>query len=239
MNGSSISYRQEIQLHINLAGQHYGVKAYYSPVLPYSIVLGYDFLKAAKMTINFGKLSVQPQQTYILRASKDIFIDPLSEMIIWAKMTGRLKPGLAVLSVHKSALSIGIGVARALVTIDCNKPWVTIRILNPDNTKKHLPQGTRIASAERLNLADQITEPEDLSLTVNNTTASRKVRFQPPKEFSDLFDLRKSTFNSEQANELLCLLWDYSDVFLKKGDKLGCTDLLEFEIKLKKDARPF
>ena len=157
-------------------------------------------------------------------------------MVIWAKMTGRLKPGLAVLTVHRFALSIGIGVARALVTIDCNKPWVPVRILNPDNTKKHLPQGTRIASTERLNLADQITEPEYLPLIVNNTFASRKVRFQPPKE---LFDLRKSTFNSEQANELLCLLWDYSDVFLKKGDKLGWTDLLEFEIKLKKNARPF
>ena len=120
-----------------------------------------------------------------------------------------------MLTMYKSALNIGIGVARVLVTTDCNKPWVPIRILNPDTMKKHLLLGTCIASVERLNVTDHITEPEKLPLTVNSTTISRKARFQPPKEFSDLFDLSKSTFNSETVNELLCLLCNYSDAFLK------------------------
>ena len=126
------------------------------------------------------------------------------------------------------------------MTIDKDKPWVPVRILNPDATRKLLIQGTRVAIAERLHPADQISEVMEPSLSVNSTApVQKKVRFQPPKEFSDLFDLSNSTFNSEQIDELLSLLWDYSDVFLKKGDKLGCTDVLEFEIKLKEDARPF
>ena len=240
INGTYTTYKQEIHITIIAEGHQYGIKAYYSPVLPYNIILGYNFLKKAKMIINFGKRCVYPQQDHVLKVPKDIYVDPLSEIVIWAKVTGQHIPGLAILTSHRSIANLGLAVARSLVTIDKDKPWVPVRILNPDATRKLLIQGTRVAIAERLHPADQISEVMEPSLSVNSTApVQKKVRFQPPKEFSDLFDLSNSTFNSEQIDELLSLLWDYSDVFLKKGDKLGCTDVLEFEIKLKEDARPF
>ena len=241
VNGSTITYNKEIALEINIQDFKYNIVAYYSPLLPYNVVLGYDFLKKAKMTINFGAMSVQPQQIYVLRATKDIIIEPQTEIVTWGQLAGRLSTGLAILTTHKTIGQMGFSVAHALVSISQDKPWVSIRILNTYPTKRTIAQGTRIATAERLSIATQIMEPEENpTKAVNSSRANQqRVRFKPPEDFCDTFDLTNSTFNSQQKDELLCLLWEYSDIFLKKGDKLGCTDVLDFEIKLKDGARPF
>ena len=99
INGTYTTYKQEIHITIIAEGHQYGIKAYYSPVLPYNIILGYNFLKKAKMIINFGKRCVYPQQDHVLKVPKDIYVDPLSEIVIWAKVTGQHIPGLAYLRV--------------------------------------------------------------------------------------------------------------------------------------------
>ena len=106
---------------------------------------------------------------------------------------------------------------------------------------KTVPKNMKIAVAERLGIADSISEPSKVKPVLANscTKGQSKVRFHPPCDFIRLFDLTNSTFNEKQKQELLCLLWEYSDIFLKKGDKLGCTDVLEFGINLKDDAKPF
>ena len=65
------------------------------------------------------------------------------------------------------------------------------------------------------------------------------MRFKPTEDFENLFDLSDSTFNEDQKDDLLNLLWDFEDIFHRPGPSLGCTDILEFAIKLKPDSRPF
>ena len=149
-------------------------------------------------------------------------------------------PGLAILQTSDKMMQFGLSVANALVTIEAQKPWIPVRILNPYSTPMTIPKNMTIAIAHRLGIADNILEFDTgESQLLSNTTTQQKVRFQPPDDFTELFDLSLSTFTEQQRQELLCLLWEYSDVFLKKDDKLGCTDVLEFDITLTQDAKPF
>ena len=65
VNGNSVVYKYEINLNIKIEDVSYEVHAYFSPTLPYHMILGYDFLKEARLTVNFGELIVQPQKTYL------------------------------------------------------------------------------------------------------------------------------------------------------------------------------
>ena len=193
------------------------------------------------MTIDFGDLQIQTQRIYIIKAAHDITLKPSSETISWARLTGKLTSGYALVTTHKTLQQMGFRTASALVCIDNDKPWIPLRILNPFVTTQTIKKGTRLAIAERLTVADIICEHDpNFSKTANvNTKAQQQVRFQPPDDFCKLFDLSESTFSDKEKQELLCLLWNFSDIFLKHGDKLKCTDVLEFEIKLKDDAQPF
>ena len=120
VNGSTIAYKQEVTISVEIDGQQYEVKAYYSPLLPYHLVLGYDFLQKAKMTINFGQLQVRSQQgTYLLKAYDNISLQPCSETIVWAQLKGSLQPGLAVLL--EVMEKMGFTVAHTLITINEKK----------------------------------------------------------------------------------------------------------------------
>ena len=241
VNGNSVVYKYEINLNIKLEDVSYEVHAYFSPTLPYHMILGYDFLKEARLTINFGELIVQPQKTYVVSAATDITMDPCSETITWVKLTGRVVPGLAILTAHDKITRLGFSAAHSLITLDDQNPWVPVRLLNPYPTTKTVTKGTKIAIAERLTKADHIAELSPINMKTSNAAvrSHQKVRFHPPDDFCALFDLTSSTFNAQQKQELLCLLWEYADIFLKRGDKLGCTDILEFEVNLKDDAQPF
>ena len=111
-----------------------------------------------------------------------------------------------------------------------------MRILNALPVPKLIPKGTRLAYVERLGLVDKITELPSTIFKANSESHENCSRKRV--KFVRLFDLSDSTFSDSQKQELLSLLWEFSDTFSKKGDKLGCTDVLDFGITLKNDAKP-
>ena len=98
-------------------------------------MLGYDYLRQARLTVNFGKRGVTLKQTtYVLRSPKAVTVTPLSETIVWSKLSGNRTSGLAVLQPSPKMIEFGLTIAGALITIDEQKPWVPIRVLNPFST---------------------------------------------------------------------------------------------------------
>ena len=233
VNESVISYKQEINFKINIHDQEFEIHAFYSPILNYDLIIGYEFLKRVKLVINFETLEIQPPREYIIKAPKDITLKPNSEVLIWGQLTGKLYPAEGILQTHKTLSNMGCLVARGLITIDPTKPWIPICILNPYLHDKTIKKGTKLATIERLTKACKVMD------LCNPVEDKNKVRFSPPPEFTELFDQSESTFSDSEKLELMCLLWEFSDIFLKKGDKLKCTDVLEFKINLKEDAKPF
>ena len=87
--------------------------------------------------------------------------------------------------------------------------------------------------------ADNLNNPEvSRSRTAMSATTGKKDD-QPSDEFKAMFDLSKSTFDEQQRNTLMQLLWEYKDIFAGLGNSLGKTDVMQFEIELKDDAVPF
>ena len=238
VNGSVISYKQEINFRI-VINKELGIHAYYSPILSYDLIIGYEFLRNARLTIDFGTLELIPPREYVIKAYSDISLEPSSETLVWGQLKGKLNASEGILLTHKTLHQMGYRITRGLVTIEESKPWVPVRILNPFPQKLTIRKGTKLATVEVLNKAYQICKVENNKEIANIAKSASQVRFSPPAEFRDLFDLSKSTFNKTQKEELLCLLWEFSDIFLKKGDKLKCADMLEFSIAPKEDAKPF
>ena len=238
VNGGFITYAQELTFPLLIQGQTWEIRAYYSPILNYDLIIGYDFLKKAKLTVNFGNLDIQPPREYVIKAPEDLQLAPQGELIAWGKLTGDPSLAEGILQTHGTLQKLGFLVARGLVKIDPSNPLVPVRLLNPYPYTRIIKKGTKLATIERLTKAYQITEISPTE-TINQVGQQSKVKFSPPKEFSDLFSLTESTFDENQKKELLSLLWEYSDIFLKKGDKLKCTDVLEFKIKLKEGTQPF
>ena len=92
-----------------------------------------------------------------------------------------------------------------------------LEYLNPYSMSMTIHKNVTTTTAHRPGIADNIQQFDTgKSQLFSNTTTQQKVRFQPPDDFTKLFDLSLSTFTVQQRKELLCLLWEYSDVFLKK-----------------------
>ena len=104
----------------------------------------------------------------------------------------------------------------------------SINLPHAGNVEKHTSQFV----AKVMNLCNPVER-------VNTVEDKNIVRSSPPPEFRELFDQSESTFSDTEKLELMCLLWEFFDIFLKKGDELKCTDMQEFKINLKEDAKPF
>jgi hypothetical protein len=57
-------------------------------------------------------------------------------------------------------------------------------------------------------------------------------------EFLQYFDFSKSCLSSAQITVLLDLLYEYEELFVKTGETLRMTHMMEMDIKLKPDATP-
>jgi hypothetical protein len=75
-------------------------------------------------------------------------------------------------------------------------------------------------------------------LTVNSVKTTSIPSDNDFKEFTQYFDFSKSCLSAEQVQKLLLLLYDYKDLFVKKGETLRVTNVMEMDIKLKPDTVP-
>ena len=55
VNGNMVQYYQKLLLPIEVQHQVHDVHAYFSDVLPYNLVLGYDYLRQVEVTVDFGR----------------------------------------------------------------------------------------------------------------------------------------------------------------------------------------
>lgn len=245
VNGSKIRYPAKISLDIKLEQYEGRINAYYSPILDYELVLGYNFLKSAGLKVDFKNMKISKPKTIVVRMPKDNWLEPETETIVYGYVKYKQTLGEAIISPHAAVQNLGLLVARGLVDIDSDKPYIPLRIFNPLPFGVKINAGTRLATVERLSLVDKISDPLNYCSEVANTTTlddkqcKKKVKFKPPDDFTQLFDLSKSTFNEDQKSELMDLLWEYEDIFARKGKPLGCTNLIEFEMELKEGAKPF
>ena len=231
INGTKVCYDGIINLEVSIEDEVYTVPALYSTKIGYDLVLGYDFIRRNNIMFDFRKHPKLLKQCQVCTAS-DITLPPNSESTIWGTVD-KLQSGNAMVSNSEVAPQLDLFVASTIVEITDSTTKVPVRVLNPSPISKTVRKSTKIA---QLRLLD---DDENLHPVGNKPRAHVPSNVSVPLWFEKMFDLRSSTFSPEQKRKLLDLLWDYQDIFSYPGKYLDCTDLVEFEIKLKPDARPF
>ena len=58
VNGSKIIYPAEVEFKLKIGDSDTAINAYFSSVLKYLILWGYNYLKAEKLTVNFDNLNI-------------------------------------------------------------------------------------------------------------------------------------------------------------------------------------
>jgi hypothetical protein len=77
---------------------------------------------------------------------------------------------------------------------------------------------------------------DSIQINDNPNSKSPSIHRLSLKEFSEYFDFSKSCLTSEQIKVLLNLLYEYDKLFVKTGETLRMTHMMEMDIKLKPDA---
>ena len=231
INGTTVTYKSRLDFGIELNGHEYNVKALYSPLISYTLVLGLDFLRKYEILFNFKTRNMTGRGKAKVKALDDITIPPNSEAVIWGE-TDETTPGDAIVSNSTILPQLNVYVAGAVVKINRHHNKVPVRVMNPTAAAKTIRKNTKLAEIRLLTEKERLTA---CSATEHVKQNSEHV----PREFRSQFDLSRSVFTTEQRRKLYDLLWEYNDIFSRQDAKLGKTDLLQFEIELKDDAVPF
>lgn len=263
INGSKVVYPACIEFEVDINGQQHEVYALYSKAVSYNLVLGLDFLRDNDIQFSFKDMKIQSRRPCQVKAIDDFVLEPNSERVIWGSYEKQLPDGDAVVSSSATMPQLDLFVAGVLATTNNANRTVPVRVLNPGNIAKTVRKGTHIAELRLLDDSDLVRccqsgshTTVSRSRTVNNdagnlnnieasgsgtamsATAGEENDY-PSEEFRAMFDLSKSTFNEQQRDTLMHLLWEYKDIFAGLGNSLGKTDVMQFEIELKDDAVPF
>jgi hypothetical protein len=131
---------------------------------------------------------------------------------------------------------------RQLVTIDHSKPFILVEITNCSDLPVLLRSLDLLGDLFPLLSFQQPVGPlhETLPAHVDSIQTSDQSNSKSPnmhklslKEFSEYFDFSKSCLTSEQITVLLDLLYEYDELFVKTGETLRMTHMMEMDIKLK------
>jgi hypothetical protein len=230
INGTCVIHKYYIDFNIKINGTTYDLRALYSPRIRYTVVLGLDFLRRHEIEFDFKRDTINSSRASRVKTGEDITLPPLSESIIWAT-TKSIGQGDALVTGSDIMPQLNVLVAGTIVRANENNQ-VPVRVLNLNTTQKVIRKNTHVAQLRLLGKNDKV-------VACAAGTTQPAPRATVPTDFQDQFDLSKSVLDPEQTQELMQLLWEYKDIFSKKESKLGCTNVMQFEIELKDDAAPF
>jgi hypothetical protein len=145
----------------------------------------------------------------------------------------------------------GILIPKILYTANSDKPYAPIKIsdiadktiklrmgrvmciLTPMFCFEH-PVGPLLSDPPE----NLITETAMLPMVVNSVKIKPQSSDTDFKAFAQCFDFSKSCLTPEQTHELLLLLYEYKDLFVKKDEILRMTNVMEMHIKLTPEDGP-
>ena len=238
-----------------LEGKEVPVTAYYLEEMRYPVILGYNFLKEHKIVINFEDLSLKINNQSQVKAVSSTVLPPNSETTMCGYIVESSESGTALVTNSLEMVQKGVFVANALVTVTQGFNVIPMKVLNIEDHSIDLPEHYVIGKLETVgedidvqpyigsessicNLRQETTESTSRRSPKRQDAVTTNNHERPPDDFTAMFDTEKSSLNKEEKEELMKLLWEYEDIFARKGRKLGCTDVLKFKIKLRPDAKP-
>ena len=175
VNGERFTMKGQIDFNVEIDGCLFPVFAYYSPMINYELILGFQFLNEHLMTFDFSRVKLNFPQVGVIRIKKDVTLKPRSETVMTGHLNKNMGRGDGLVSTHKVLRNMDLLVANSLVTIGKTIP---IKILNRTNFRKKIRAGTRVALISRLGICDFIHE-------TNSVNEDQLDDGEPPLETED------------------------------------------------------
>ena len=225
--------KQAININLTFFGETVPVTAYLSPGLPYDLILGYHFLVKHRFVIDFETMQITKKSESQVKLLNAVSLPPMSESVVQAYLKDTIDGNTGLITGSELANNAGLLAANTLVALSENSPVVPVKLLNLSKEHISLPQHFSVGSCEAIS-SEKIFEQ-------NNRSAQKpKAQRKPNKDREKFLDqfVFDSASDPQNVAQLKQLLWEYNDIFPGKNEPLGCTNLVEFEISLRPDAKP-
>lgn len=241
-NGKQFKCEQSISFNFKIDGDVVPITAFYSDTINFPLIIGYNILASNRLIVDFETLEITRKTDTSVKLSDKITLKPNSETIVYGYLAVPLKRDTGIVTSSLPVQQIGLLAANGIVNL--GKAIIPVKLLNLSKQATEVPAHFPIATCRELENDERICDRnQPPSLSVNSTTNDMPTVTRPGEQnnqanFMKQFDLQETSLTAEQVKELSKLLWEYNDIFAQPGQKLGCTDLVEFNIRLRPDAKP-
>ena len=239
-SGDKFECKHQMFMDIVLNRKKVPVTALYSETLNYPLIIGYNFLSENKIVVDFENMTLMQKERSSVKLTNAVSLAPNSETKLVGYLRDKLSEGTGLISSSMQMQQLGLITANCIVTIEEDTETVPLKVLNLSNTHVTIPENFELASCAVLTEDDFVFEKEDVRVKDDTSSIQKQQEKETkaPKWFRDLFDFSQSFLSECEREALFSLLYEYEDIFMREGKKLGCTDLIEFSIKLRPDAKP-
>ena len=219
-DGAEQTVRKMTSLTLEIEGKSITHTFLILPKLNRPIILGVDFLKAVRATIDFTNLELD---ILTIRAPHKVVLPPMTEVTLLAHLNN---PNvnqycLGVTENLQRSRTVPFLVKRALVTPTLEDSAVPITVFNTSRLPYKVNKGAIMALFSKRQNSDFVHE----------IAKSKKLGYNHD------FDI-DSELTKTQLHEIRKVLEDNKDVFVGKNKVLGSTTLYEHRIDLRRDYTP-
>ena len=240
-NGQRFDCSKAVNLDIKIGSDVVPVTAYFSDTLKYPLIIGYNVLSQKKLVVDFESLSIFRKPDTQVKLLKSVTLPQMSETVLYGYLREPVPDGVGLISTSSQLKNIGLLAANAIVNVD-KRRIVPVKVMNLASEPISLPAHYCVAHCDTITEQDIYTPNEDCDAPKLNATTMQEASGdsqdrRTKDEFAKQFKINEKV-TSEEQSQLVDLLWEFKDIFPADGQKLGCTDLIEFKITLRDDAKP-
>jgi hypothetical protein len=251
-NGNEINFSLFIRLNFRLGDENMSVEAYVCPSISFEMILGAHFFAENDLSINFQTKQLEKVLTTCLFVSQPTILPPHTKCIIYTAIAKNTMGQEAIFEPSKSWLELDCLLPRQLVSIDHAKPYIPIEITNFSDVEVALDYRTPLGILSPLLSFQKAIGPLNEDIVTQNSENSNPIMVNEihknadsdkssdtkmsTEEFQTYFDFSKSYLDAGQDRVLLEFLYEYADLFVKKGESLRVTNAMEMDIKLTPEA---
>lgn len=246
ISGTLIKVDGCTNLQITIGGRSFSHTFYVIDDIHHAFIIGIDFLKQHKCTLNFATSQfesesgdclvnfISPNKIGLARLAMSVTIEPSSECLVPVRLSQIENGGVALVESVNSLSKEDVGLARTLVKSNYGR--TICRLLNPFPTAKYIKAGTVIGKLLPID-ETSISAPfsfddDDDSFTdkssLNSTVDGANIFTNNPVNSDDILrglgiSLEHSDISDEDKLKLKTFIALNRDMFALDSSELGCT----------------
>ena len=257
--GGSLNVLGKLDLPITFKGATFNFPVHVVEKLPHSLIIGLDFMKEHKVTINLANNTMSFQNdaanvfmlksnSGIARIAKSTFLPPHSETVLCVRVSNRNSGDTVVLEPLDSELH-NLHVLGSKCLVKVNNGHSCLKVLNPTSQKIRLCKGKIVAtvsnfdhdtcSVYNLESPSSTNNSASINMVKTQNNAQMTANTQTEVNTHDIhFDLSKSDLTVQQRTILQQFLSQHRDIFATGYHELGKCNTYMHKIDTDPNAKP-